>query len=124
MLWISLGNNTNAIRPLQDSGVRDIWRRTCRHLGIEYFTTHQLRHACATDLRGAGVSEQGQADWLHHADTRTVHRYAHDQGGEMRMHTLEVMEEIVRRGSRASSMPAEMLQRRSRPGGRARYGLR
>ena len=124
VLWIAIGNNTNAVRPLADSGVRDIWRRTCYRLGIEYFTTHQLRHTCITDLRAAGVSEQGQADWAHHADTRTVHKYAKDRGGEMRQHTLEVMEQIVRRGSPAASMSPEMLSRRSRPGGRPRYGRR
>ena len=124
LLWVALGNNTNAIRPLQDSGVREVWRRLCRQLGIEYFTTHQLRHTCATELRAAGVSEQGQADWLHHADTRTVHKYAKDRGGEMRQQTLGVMEDIVRRGARSASMAPEMLQRRARPGGRARFGLR
>jgi site-specific recombinase XerD len=121
-LWLALGNNTNSIRQLADSGVREIWRRTCRQLGIEYFTTHQLRHTCATELRAAGVSEQGQADWLHHADTRTIHRYAADRGGEMRQNTLEVMEQLVRRGG--PGIAPEMLSRRSTPGGRPRYGLR
>lgn len=116
-LWIAIGNNTSSVRQLADSGVREIWRKLCRRLDIERFTTHQLRHTCATELRAAGVSEQAQADHLHHADTRTVHKYAKGRGGE-RQKTLDVMEELIRQGARVS--PA-LLARRSPPGGRPRY---
>jgi site-specific recombinase XerD len=120
-LWVALGNNTNSVRQLADSGVREVWRRLCVRLGIPRFTTHQLRHTTATELRSAGVSEQAQADHLNHADTRTVHKYAHDRGGEGRRQTMEIMERLLRHGTQIAP---EMLARRSRPGGRPRYGLR
>jgi site-specific recombinase XerD len=116
-LWIAIGNNTNQLRLLADSGVREIWRKLCFRVGIPRFTTHQIRHATATELRAAGASEQAQADHLNHADTRTVHKYSKARGPE-RQRTLDIMEELIRQGARLSP---EMLQRRSPPGGRPRY---
>lgn len=117
-LWIAIGNNASSVRQLADSGVREVWRRLCHRLDIERFTTHQLRHTCATELRAAGITEQGQADHLHHADTRTVHKYAKGRGAE-RQRTLDVMEELIRQGARVAP---QLLMRRSPPGGRPRYG--
>lgn len=115
--WIAIGNNTNQLRQLADSGVREIWRKLCIVVGIPRFTTHQIRHTTLTELRAAGVSEQAQADHAHHADTRTVHKYSHGREAE-RERTLDVMEELIRQGARVA--PA-MLARRSPPGGRPRY---
>jgi site-specific recombinase XerD len=118
--WIAIGNNTNQLRQLADSGVREIWRKLCSVVDIPRFTTHQIRHTTLTELRAAGVSEQAQADHAHHADTRTVHRYSHGREAE-RENTLDVMEQLIRQGARVAP---EMLARRSPAGGRPRYGRR
>jgi len=116
-LWIAIGNNTGQIRQLADSGVREIWRKLCYRLGIERFTTHQLRHTAATILLEQDVDHLAVAKHLHHADTRTVHKYAHVRR-KTKQRTLDVMEDFIHEGAQISP---ELLARRSPPGGRPRY---
>ena len=116
-LWIAIGNNTNDHRQLADSGVREAWRRLCYKLGIERFTTHQLRHTAATVLLEGHVDHVAIADHLHHADTRTIHRYSKVRD-RVRQKTLDVMENFIHDGAKIAP---QMLARRSPPGGRPRY---
>ena len=116
-LWIAIGNNTGQTRQLADSGVREIWRKLCHRLGIERFTTHQLRHTAATILLEQGVDHLAVSKHLHHADTRTVHKYAHVRA-KTRQRTLDVMEGFIHDGAHIAP---ELLARRSPPGGRPRY---
>jgi site-specific recombinase XerD len=116
-LWIAVGNNVLQLRQLADSGVREIWRRLCFELQIQRFTTHQLRHTCGTVMLELGVDHRVIANWLHHADVRTIHRYAHVRE-QTRQHALEAMEGFIRDGSHIAP---EMLARRSPRGGRPRY---
>lgn len=116
-LWIAVGSNVLQLRQLADSGVREIWRRLCFELQIERFTTHQLRHTCGTVMLELDVDHRVIANWLHHADVRTVHRYAHVRE-KTRQHALDVMEGFIRDGAR---IPPVMLHRRSPRGGRPRY---
>jgi site-specific recombinase XerD len=103
-VWIRHGNNTNVTGQLEDSGVREIWRRLCYHLSIERFTTHQLRHTAATLLLEQGVDSAMVAKHLHHADLRTVHKYAHVRRGQQQK-TLDVMEHVIQLGSRPRLLP-------------------
>ena len=116
-LWISIGSNVLQLRQLADSGVREIWRRLCFHLGLKRFTTHQLRHTCGTVMLELDVDHRVIASWLHHRDVRTVHRYAHVRE-KTKQRALDAMEDFIRRGSHIAP---EMLARRSPPGGRPRY---
>jgi site-specific recombinase XerD len=117
-LWIKHGNNTNVTGLLEDSGVREIWRRLCYRLNIERFTTHQLRHTSATVLLDEDIDSLAVAKHLHHADLRTVHKYAKVRRRQQQK-TLDVLERVIQQGSR---IRPEMLARRSPPGGRPRYG--
>jgi site-specific recombinase XerD len=119
-LWIAHGNNVNAVRKLADSGVREAWRRLCYLLGIDRFTTHQLRHTAITELLDRGIGELAIADHAGHHGLQTIHNY-----GQVRTHAreqlLDAMEDLAQP---AQAGFVKQLQRRSRPGGRPRYGLR
>jgi site-specific recombinase XerD len=103
-LWISIGNNASSVRQLADSGVREAWRRLCLRLRIERFTTHQLRHTCATLIYENGGDELAIATWLHHADTRTAHRYTH-VSDRKKQQTLDALETFVQLGTRPRLLP-------------------
>lgn len=119
-LWVKHGNNAAVTGRLADSGVREIWRRLCAQLGIERFTTHQLRHTSATVIHERGLGDELTiAAHLHHADTRTAHRYV-KVSEESKQRVLEGFEHLIRQVAGESSFPREMLQRRSPPGGRPR----
>jgi site-specific recombinase XerD len=103
-LWIAHGNNTNAVKKLADSGVREAWRRLCRRLSIDRFTTHQLRHTCATRIYEDGGDEIAIMTHLHHADTRTAHRYT-KVSDRKRQQTLDALDRFVQNGSRPRLLP-------------------
>ena len=65
-------------RPLHQVTLgRIIKRRTINHgIESEYFGTHALRHACATELLRKGASLSEIADFLGHRDIRSVCVYA------------------------------------------------
>ena len=94
-LWAAHGNNVHAIRPLRAPGVREIWKRLCIELGIEQFTTHQLRHTGMTELGEAEVAESVIADRAGHADLRTIHRYMKVREGQ-RLKADAAMEQMIR----------------------------
>ena len=122
-LWVKHGNNASVEGRLADSGVREIWRRVCAELGIPRFTTHQLRHTSATLIHQRGMGDQLTiANWLHHADTRTAHRYV-KVSQLTRARVLEGFDELLRRGAGMPrpDYPREMLERRSPKGGRPRF---
>jgi integrase len=55
-VWISHRTNT-PLAQLRPPGVRSVWQKLARKLGIPPFTTHQLRHTCATELRNAHIPD-------------------------------------------------------------------
>jgi site-specific recombinase XerD len=118
-LWVAHGNHGGEERQLADSGVREAWRRLCYRLSIERFTTHQLRHTSATVLLEGNVDHLAVANHLHHADTRTVHRYAKVRD-RVRQKTLDVMENFITDNARTRP---QLLERKMPPGGRPRYRL-
>lgn len=80
---------------LTPSDARLIWKRVTAELGIPYFTSHALRHTCATLLLEAGFSELAIAEWLGHHGTATVHNYAKVLDAQ-RQNMLDAMEELMK----------------------------
>lgn len=121
--WVKHGNNAAVEGRLADSGVREIWRRLCAQLGIPRFTTHQLRHTSASLIHEKQLGDELViAAHLHHADTRTAHRYV-KVSDSRKQQVLDGLETLIRRGAGMSEprIPPELLGRRSPPGGRPRY---
>lgn len=65
-----------APRRLRRELVRIIWRRLAKTLGIPIFTSHQIRHTTATELKRAGISDLVVANHLGHANLATLANYA------------------------------------------------
>ena len=95
-LWIKHGNNINAAGArLESSGVREAWIRLAIDLQIKRFTTHQVRHSCATVLANAGVSPAAIADHLGHADLKTVMQYIEVEE-PLRLVVTNTLEQLVK----------------------------
>lgn len=77
-LWVTHGNPP--VRRLEAPGVREQWHQLADHLGIPRFTTHQLRHTCATELLDAGVPPEVVAAHLGHHGLASLAGY-----GEVRL---------------------------------------
>jgi len=96
-LWVKHGNNINATGDrLESSGVREAWIRLALQLQLKHFTTHQVRHSCATVLANAGISPAAIADHLGHADLRTVMQYIEVQE-PLRLQVNDTLEQLVKR---------------------------
>lgn len=91
-LWISHRTNTPLSR-LNPPGVRNIWQKLARKLGIKPFTTHQLRHTCATELLEAGVPELVVAEHLGHHGLGMLHVYGQVRA-KQRQQAVAVMEQM------------------------------
>jgi integrase len=76
---------------LHPDGVRLIWIRLARLAGVKPWTTHQLRHTCATILLHAGVPLIVIAEHLGHSGLGAVHRYA-EVGEDLRQRAIDVMQ--------------------------------
>jgi len=103
-LWIRIGNNFNVGGALQDSGVLEVWRRTCQRLGIERFVTHQLRHTSATILLAEDVDHVVVANRLHHKDLRMVKRYAKVRP-KLKQRANDVMDQLLQASTRPRLLP-------------------
>jgi integrase len=93
-LWVTHQTNT-PIHRLQPDGVRAIWERLCRRLGIGYFTTHQIRHSYATYGRRAGIATEVRQRQLGHKDPRMMETYTHFDDDE-RDQAAAQMQDFVR----------------------------
>lgn len=89
-LWVTCVSN-RPIRALTDYSVRVIWKRLSDQLGITSFTTHQLRHSCATELMDAGVPVEVIQKHLGHRNLATLAGYAELRMGR-RQEAVEAME--------------------------------
>jgi site-specific recombinase XerD len=74
-LWVTYDNNRE-LRKLTPDGVREIWKRVARKVGVPRWTTHQLRHTCATELLEAGLPEIVVAEHLGHHGLGSITNYA------------------------------------------------
>jgi integrase len=75
--------------------VRNIWRLLCKRLQVDDFTTHQLRHTCATELLEAGIGSLVVADHLGQHGLRTLGTYGGVRGNQRRI-ALQAMDALVR----------------------------
>jgi site-specific recombinase XerD len=73
-LWVTHDHN-RPLRRLDSSAVREIWKTVARRAGVSPFTTHQVRHTCATLLVERGHSVQEAAEHMGHHGLATIMRY-------------------------------------------------
>jgi len=80
---------------LTAAGARAIWRALSAQLGIAHFTSHAIRHTCATELLAAGVPEIVIAEHLGHHGLGTIRNYAKVLDLQ-RQQAVDVMQNLVR----------------------------
>lgn len=78
-LWITTTDN-QPVRAMSSEAVRRMCHRLAEQVGIRPFTTHQLRHTCATELLDAGVAPEVVAAHLGHHGLGSLAGY-----GEIRL---------------------------------------
>lgn len=91
-LWVSSGEPR---RPLTQHGMRSIWELLSEQAGVRPWTSHQLRHTGATELKRAGIPDLVIADHLGHSNLATLADYA-AVVDEHRQQKLEVVEGLLR----------------------------
>ncbi len=102
--WLWISHKTNApLGRLGPPGVREVLRKLAAKLGIPPFTTHQLRHTCATELRKAKVPDLAVVEKLGHHDLGSLHIYGEVQESEREL-ADEAMQKLVS-GSRPALLP-------------------
>jgi site-specific recombinase XerD len=92
-LWVGFRTNTPMAR-LGPPGVREIWRKIATKVGVKPWTTHQLRHTCATELLAAGIPELVVAEHLGHHGLASLHIYGQVRPAA-RQKAVDVMEQLV-----------------------------
>lgn len=93
--WLWVTHKTNApMRRLGPPGVREVWQKLARKLGLKPWTTHQLRHTCATELLAAGIPELAIAEHLGHHGLGSLHIYGQVRE-KQRLQAVAVMEEVA-----------------------------
>jgi site-specific recombinase XerD len=102
-LWVTHDSN-RPLRKLDAAGVREVWKRLCQRVGVAAFTTHQLRHTCATELLEAGVPELVVADWLGHHGLQTLHRYGQVRESQRQL-ALDAAEQLMQAPPRPRLLP-------------------
>jgi integrase/recombinase XerD len=85
-------------RRLARSSEQLRWDVLCQELGIGRFTTHQIRHSCATELLRQGVDSLIVAKHLGHHDLSSIAGYA-EVGLDTRHRMLEDLDDRIRRAS-------------------------
>ena len=63
------------IAPMTPTSVRRIWTALTKKLGVQRFTTHQLRHSAATALLAAGVDSMTVTNFMGHKSPATLRIY-------------------------------------------------
>ena len=80
LLWLSTTAQTRG-RVMTPSQVRTVWRRMTALLKLPYFTTHEIRHSCASELLKREIDHLVIAEHLGHHGVGTIANYAkvHDK---------------------------------------------
>lgn len=88
---------TEARRQLGRQQVQRAWKLLAGKVGVPRWTSHQLRHTCATEMRRAGISPLVIAEHLGHSNLATLPNYAaivdEDEGQK-----IEALEALLHRG--------------------------
>ena len=93
-LWVTHDSNRPQ-RRLDPAAVREVWRKVARHVGVPAWTTHQLRHTCASELLEAGVPELVVAEHLGHHGLGTLHVYGQIREAQRQL-AIDAMENLTR----------------------------
>jgi site-specific recombinase XerD len=75
LLWLS-HTTRSAGQVMTPSQVRKVWKVLSELLKIPYWTTHEIRHACATELLKAKVPHLVIAEHMGHHGLATIANYA------------------------------------------------
>jgi integrase/recombinase XerD len=97
-LWVTHPTG-QPCRPLTREAANHVWERLARQLGLKSWTNHRLRDSAATHLALRRVPTHMIADFLGHADLRTVMKYI-QIADEQRDEIVEVMGELFDREAR------------------------
>ncbi|MHB8589811.1 MAG: tyrosine-type recombinase/integrase [Candidatus Dormibacteraceae bacterium] len=92
-LWVAQ-QGASSVRRLHYRDVGSIWLRLALNAGVAPWTTHQLRHTCATELLEAGIRALVVADYLGHHGLRTLAVYGQVRA-KQRGQALDAMEALV-----------------------------
>lgn len=96
-LWLSF-TKRSYLKLMTPSQVRSAWRQMSARLGLSYWTTHSIRHTCATELLAAEVDHLVIAEHLGHHGVATIANYA-KVGDKGRKRVLESMGAHMRMAS-------------------------
>jgi site-specific recombinase XerD len=72
--WIHC-HNDKLYHLMTPSDARRVWHKLSNQLEIPYWTTHSIRHTCATELLEAGIPELVIASHLGHHGLGSLHIY-------------------------------------------------
>lgn len=82
-------------RPLRPDDMRRIWDVMAEVTGVRRWSSHQVRHTGATELKRAGIPDLVVADHLGHANLQSLAGYA-QVVDEQRQFKVEVIEGLLR----------------------------
>lgn len=103
--WVWITHKSNGpLTQLGPPGVREVWAKLARKLKLKRWTTHQLRHSCATEMLNAGVPELVIAEHLGHHGLGTIHNYGQVRATQ-RQRAVDVMGELIKDTSRPVLLP-------------------
>lgn len=74
-LWVSFKKRTY-LECMTPGQVRKVWHEMSAQLDLSYWTTHSIRHTCATELLAAKVPHLVIADHMGHHGPQTIANYA------------------------------------------------
>lgn len=74
-LWVSF-TRQSWLQLMTPSQVRTVWHKLSTRLALSYWTTHSIRHTCATELLSAEVPHLVIAEHLGHHGLATIANYA------------------------------------------------
>lgn len=86
-----LHDGPRPMTPLCKQDPQSEWNRLCKELGIARFTSHQIRHSCATELLRQGVNPIVIAKHLGHHGLATIQGYA-EVGLDSRRVAMDTMD--------------------------------
>jgi site-specific recombinase XerD len=95
-LWVKRAGKADA-SEISPAGVRYLWTQLCKKLGVQRFTTHQLRHTAATAMLAAGEDPMAVAKFLGHKNLATLDVYA-EVPESQRARTTATMDRFLKAG--------------------------
>ena len=93
VLWV-IHKKRRHLEPMNPADVRGVWKRMSKELGLSYWTTHSIRHTCATVLLAAGIDHLVIAEHLGHHGVATIANYA-KVGAAGRQRVLGTMDDLL-----------------------------